>query len=292
MPFITSKFNPAEPVNIYYEDWGKGQPIVLIHGWPVSHEMWEYQMTELPSRGFRCIAYDRRGFGRSDKPWSGYDYGSLAGDLKALLEALDLKDVILVGFSMAGGELVRYCSQYGCDRIGKLVLLSSIAPYLLKTDDNTEGVPQEMFDDIASEIRKDRPAFLSGFGKQFFGVNWTNHAVSPEVLDWMQVLALNGSLRTTLECLRSFSETDLRKEMKSITVPTLIIHGDSDKTVPIKTSGEQAARLLPGAIFKVYEGAPHGLFITNKDELTADLEMFIKEGSVTDFEMHETVSTF
>ncbi len=283
MPYITSKKNSEAPVKIYYEDLGKGEPVVLIHGWPVSHEMWEYQLTRLPEEGFRCIAYDRRGFGKSDRPWNGYDYTTLAKDLRALLEELELERVTLVGFSMAGGEVVRYCSQYNCERVSKVVLVSSIAPFMLKNDSNPDGVPLEMFDEMVRQLQNDRPAFLSAFGKQFFGVNWATHPVSSDLLGWMQGLALPSSPRATLECLRAFAGTDLRREMQSIKVPTLIIHGNGDKTVPFAPTGQQAAKLIPGAVLKVYEDAPHGLFITEKEELTKDLIDFINSGTVTSF---------
>jgi len=280
MPFIKSQQKGQDPVKIYYEDWGNGKPLVLIHGWPVSHEMWEYQSTVLPYHGFRCIQYDRRGFGNSDKPWNGYDYSSLAADLKALLDELDLKDVTLVGFSMAGGEVVRYCSLYDCERISNVVLVSSIVPYMLKTDNNTEGVPQEVFDKMINDILNDRPAFLTEFGKTFFGETLINHPVSSEVLEWMHGLALRGSMRATIECLKSFSSTDFRNELKYVKVPTLVVHGDADKTVPIKATSEEVARLMPGAVYKRYEGAPHGLFVIEKEQLTVDIIQFVNEGTV------------
>jgi non-heme chloroperoxidase len=287
MPYLKSQKDP-QAVNIYYEDWGTGKPVVLIHGWPVSHEMWEYQMTILPRHGFRCIAYDRRGFGKSDKPWNGYDYTTLAGDLNALLEALDLRDVTLVAFSMAGGEAIRYCTLFQDERVSKIILVSSIVPYMLKTETNPEGIDKKAFDDNINELVNDRPAFLSSFGKTFFGETLVNRPVSTETLDWMQGLALQGSPRATIECLKSFSQTDFRDELTSIAIPTLIIHGDADKTVPILPTSEQAAHLIPDATYKRYEGAPHGLFLTDKEELTADIIQFIQEGTVAlNFEEQE-----
>lgn len=293
MPYIKSQGAGNAPVNIYYEDWGSGKPVVLIHGWPVSHEMWEYQATALVQQGFRVISYDRRGFGQSDKPWSGYDYSSLATDLKALLDELDLKEVNLVGFSMAGGEVVRYCSLFNCSRLSKVALISSIAPFLLKTDTNPDGVDKEMFVDMIKQIQQDRPAFLASFGKTFFGQSFVSHPVSSEILDWMQGLALRGSLRATIECMKSFAQTDFRSEMISIKVPALIIHGDSDKTVPIKPTGEQAAAMMPDAVFKRYEGAPHGLFITEKEQLARDLISFVNEGTISlDFQYSDEQFVF
>ena len=285
MPFIQSEKNTGKPVNIYYEDYGKGQPVVLIHGWPVDHKMWEYQVNELPKHGMRVIAYDRRGFGMSDKPWSGYDYTTLAGDLKAVLDELDLHDVVLVGFSMGGGEVARYCSLYNSERVAKIALVSSVTPYLLKTDTNPDGVEQEMFDQMATQLQNDRPAFLANFGKQFFGVEWMSHPVSNQILDWIQSLALCGSPKATLECLHAFSQTDFRDDVASINVPALIIHGDGDKTVPIDTSGRQSAVLIKNSTFKIYDGAPHGLFITEKENLNTDLINFINGTSVSDYTM-------
>lgn len=275
MAFIESKNSNSAPVKIFYQDLGEGKPVVLIHGWPLNSDSWEYQLNELPAHGYRVIAYDRRGFGKSDKPWGNYGYDTLAGDLKALLDELDLREVTLVGFSMAGGEVIRYLTLYGTERIAKIALVSSIIPYILKTNDNPEGVPQEMFDEFENQLRDDRPKFLATFGKQFYGDSLLSPSVSSEMLDWTQMMALTGSGKATLECLKSFSTTDFRKELRSIKIPVLIIHGEDDKTVPIKTAGQQAAQLLPDAEYVVYDGAPHGLFITEKEKLTADLVNFI-----------------
>jgi pimeloyl-ACP methyl ester carboxylesterase len=275
MPYITASVTSETPVNIFYQDWGNGKPVILIHGWPVCHNMWEYQMNVLPKNGIRVIAYDRRGFGKSDKPWDGYDYDTLAADLKALIDELDLDNVTLVGFSMGGGEVARYLSLYGSNRIEKAVFVSSIVPFLLQTDSNPNGVPQEMFDGMEEKLTMDRPDFLAAFGKQFFGVTFLNNAVSQPLLDWMQMLALEGSLRATVECLKAFATTDFRDDMLKINGPTLIIHGASDQTVPIEPTGKQAANAIANAVFIVYDGEPHGLFITQKERLTKDLLAFI-----------------
>ena len=245
--------------------------------------MFEYQMTQLPQQGLRCIAYDRRGFGKSSKTWEGYDYNTLADDLKALLEKLDLNDVTLVGFSMGGGEVARYFSRHGGARVSKVVLLGSVTPYMLQTDDNPNGVPREQFEQMAEKIKDDRPAFLADFSKVFFGVNLISHPVSQPYLAWCQMLTTLGSPKATLECLWSFAETDFRPDMKHIKVPTLIIHGDSDKTVPIEPTGQQAAKMIPDAKYIVYEGAPHGFFYTEKDKLNRDLVEFILEPSAIPF---------
>lgn len=274
MPFIQSK-NNNETINIYYEDLGKGKPIVLIHGWPLSGSMWEYQLTQLPQKGLRCIAYDRRGFGRSDRPASGYDYNTMAGDLKALLDQLDLDDVTLVGFSMGGGEIAKYFSLYGGVRVSKVVLVSAVVPYMLKTDSNPNGVPQEEFDKMGKAMSEDRPTFLEGFNKDFYGVSLINHPVSEAYLNSALNKAMDASPIATIECAKAFSSTDFRQDVVKINVPTLIIHGAEDKTVPIKPTGEESAKLISGSVLKVYEGAPHGLWFTEKDKLNKDLVDFI-----------------
>ncbi len=275
MPYIkTAPDASGNAVNLFYEDLGTGKPVVFIHGWPLNHEMWEYQLSELPLHNLRCIAYDRRGFGKSDRPLKNYDYDTLAADLKALLDQLDLTKVTLVGFSMGGGEIARYIGKYGTDRIEKVVLVSSVTPFRLKTADNPDGAEKATFDETVRKISEDRPAFLVGFGKKFYGVDESNQAVSQPLLDWNQALCLMSSARASMDCVRSFSETDFRKDVQKINVPTLIIHGDADKIVPVMASKKTAA-LLPTAKYVIYEGAPHGLFITQKDRLNADLMDFV-----------------
>lgn len=275
MPFIKSVQNNNKPVKIYYEDYGKGKPVVFIHGWPLSGSMWEYQVTQLPQQGLRCITYDRRGFGKSDRPFDGYDYDTLAGDLKSLLEELDITDVTLVGFSMGAGEIAKYFSLYGGKRVSKVVIVSGVTPYMLKTDSNPEGVPQEEFDKMAKAMIEDRPAFMENFNKDFFSVSLTNHPVSDAFLANSLTKVMDASPIATLECAKSFSSTDFRKDVVKINVPTLIIHGNNDKTVPVKPTGEESARLIKGARFIIYEGAPHGLWYTEKDKLNQDLIDFI-----------------
>jgi pimeloyl-ACP methyl ester carboxylesterase len=275
MNFIKSQNPDGTPVNLYYEDWGTGKPVVFIHGWPLDHQMWEHQTRVLPEMGLRCIAYDRRGFGKSDKPWDGYDYDVFADDLKAVLDQLNLEDVTLVGFSMGGGEVVRYFSRHGGNRVSKVVLLASITPFTLQTDSNPDGVPLETLHEMIANIQEDRASFLTGFAKMFYGVTLISHQVSQATLDWNLVLAMQASPKATVDCIHAFGETDFRTEMHTVNVPTLVIHGDSDKIVPIEATGQQAARLIPGAKYIVYEDAPHGLFITHKEELNADLLEFI-----------------
>ena len=275
MPFIKSTIINAEPVNIYYEDLGNGQPLVFIHGWPLSGAMWEYQVTELTNKGFRCITYDRRGFGKSDKPYSGYDYGTMAGDLKTLIDELDLEDVTLIGFSMGGGEVAKYFKHYGDAHIAKVILVSSVLPYMLKTDDNPDGVPQAIFDDIAKGIKNDRPAFMENFAKVFFGVATAKQPVSDAFLANNLTRVMEASPIATLECVNAFASTDFREDVIKINVPTLVIHGDGDNIVPIKATGERSAELIKDASFIIYPGAAHGLWYTEKEQLNKDILAFL-----------------
>jgi non-heme chloroperoxidase len=276
MQFITTKDSSSgEAVRIAYSDYGKGKPVILLHGWPLSREMWEYQLEALVNAGLRVIKYDRRGFGKSGKPWDGYDYDSLTEDLRALIEELDLRDVTLVGFSMGGGEVARYFGRYGADRIQKVVLISSVTPYLAKSNDNPEGVDPSVFAEMVSSLEEDRVGFLDEFGKKFFGVNLISRPVSAPLLEYYRMLASFASARSTKQCALSFANTDFREDLKKITVPTLIIHGDADKTVPIAESSHRTAKLIPGADYRVYEGAPHGLFYTHREQLNEDLVSFI-----------------
>lgn len=278
MPFIKTQ----DGTNIFYREFGQGRPLILIHGWPLNGDMWEYQVPALVAGGNRVITYDRRGFGRSDQPWTGYDYDTFADDLAALIDGLDLRDVSLVGFSMGGGEIARYIGRHGTARLSKAVLISAVTPYMLKTADNPDGVDRSVFDEIVEGLNEDRPHFLAGFGKSFFGVGLISQPVSQEILDWAQVHALKASPKGTLDCVRAFSETDFRADLAKFDIPTLIIHGDDDQTVPIDSSGRLAARLIKGAILKEYPGAPHGLFITDKDQLAADLATFVGSGTITE----------
>ncbi len=287
MTFVESLSSTSEkPVKLFVQDVGQGKPVVFISGWPLSSEMWEYQFNVLPKHFIRCIGYDRRGFGKSDKPWDGYDYDTLASDLNAILEELDLYEVTLVGFSMGGGEVVRYLSKYGDKRIARIALVSSVVPFMLKTDNNPDGLPKEMFDGFVESSEDDRPKFLTEFAKSFYGNSFLNANVSDEILAWHNALALQASGRATSRCIRSFSETDFRADLAEIKVPVLIIHGDADKTVPIEVSGQKTAELLPAAQYIVYEGAPHGLFITEKERLNKDLVNFI--GGIAHEESNQT----
>ena len=265
----------GEAINLFYEDWGQGNPVVLIHGWPLDHTMWEHQAMALAEAGHRVIAYDRRGFGKSSRPWGGYNYDTFAADLNAVLTELNLTNVTLVGFSMGGGEIARYIGRFGQSRLARVAFVSAVTPYLLQTDDNPDGVPQEAFDGMLAGIKKDRFDFMQVFGKGFYGVGLLNQPVSQAVLDWNQTVVSLASPKATYDCVKAFSATDFRHDLAKVTVPTLVIHGDEDATVPLPNSGARTAKMIAGAEYKVYNGEPHGLFFTAKDKLTEDLLAFI-----------------
>lgn len=280
MPFIStnsvSLSGSSEEVNIFYQDIGRGKPVVLIHGWPSNYQMWEYQLNELPKHNIRVISYDRRGFGLSSRPWDGYDYDTFASDLKLLLEELDLTDVTLVGFSMGGGEVARYLSKYNSDgRVTKAVFAASVTPYLLKTDDNDKGLPQDMFDTMQEQIEEDRPKFMADFNKTFFGVGIFNHPASTEFLKHNECLTLQSSGYSTIKAMQAWSRTDFRSDLATIQIPTLIIHGKDDKTVPIDASGDETAKIITHAEYIVYDDAPHGLFYTHKHKFNEDIVEFV-----------------
>lgn len=263
--------------DIYYKDWGHGKPVILLHGWPLSSDMWDPQAMALAESGYRAIAYDRRGFGRSGQSWSGYDYDTLSDDLATVMEATDAtRDVTLVGFSMGGGEVARYMSRHNGRGVARAALVASIVPYMLKTTDNPEGTPQSVFDDIANAIRKDRANFFhKTFMPQFFGVGLLSQPVSAETIDLATATAMMAGLKPTLACAEAFAHTDFRADLAAFRVPTLIIHGTSDKTVPIDAAGRAAASGIADSTLIEYEGAPHGLNVTDSDRLTADLLTFI-----------------
>jgi pimeloyl-ACP methyl ester carboxylesterase len=272
MPFITTE----DETRLYYNDWGHGRPVVLIHGWPLNADMWEYQATFLAEHGHRVITYDRRGFGRSDKPWNGYDYDTLAADLNTVMETLHVQDAVVVGFSMGGGELARYLTRHDRTRVGRAVLLSAVTPYLLKTPDHEDGVDAAVFEQMIAGLLSDRPHFLANFGKTFFGAGILNFSVSTEIMQWALSMALQGSLHATVQCARSFSQTDFRADMASFTMPTLVIHGDADATVPIDVSAKATVAMIPHAELREYAGAPHATFFAEKDRLNADLLNFAR----------------
>lgn len=273
----TDKYIITAPnVKLYLKDYGEGKPVILIHGWPLSNEMWEYQIASLVENNFRVIAYDRRGFGKSSQPWDGYSYDALTDDLNAIIEQLELKEVSLVGFSMGGGEVVRYFSRFHGKNVVKAVLISSVVPFLPQTEDNPEGRPKEKIQATATKIKEDRIGFIDDFGKTFFGVSIINKPLSTPLLEYYRMLCSFASPRATLECAKSFSTTDFREELATINVPTLIIHGNADEIVPIKISSDKASKLIKDNTYLVYNDAPHGLFYTEKDRLNKDLLVFLK----------------
>ncbi|GAB3573134.1 alpha/beta fold hydrolase [Hymenobacter daeguensis] len=261
-------------LHVHYTDLGQGPAIVLMHGWPATHAMWEYQLAELPKHGYRVVAHTRRGFGLSDHPWDGYDYDTMADDLKAVLDHLDLQDVTLVGFSMGGGEVARYMSRHHGARVAKVAFISAVTPFLLQSEASPDGVPQQIFDMFESAINANRFGFLTDFARLFFGVGPFNPAVDQPTLDWMQSICQTASPRATTECIHAYSATDFRADLATIQVPTLVIHGREDKIVPIAAGGARVPDFVPQAQFIPYEGAPHGLFLTEKKRLNRDLLAF------------------
>lgn len=272
MPYVTTQDN----TKLYYKDWGTGRPIILIHGWPLNADGWDDIAMPLVDAGFRTIAYDRRGFGRSEQPWGGYDYNTLADDLAAVIEATGATDAAIVGFSMGGGEVARYLSRHSGKNVSQAVLVSSVVPYMLQTSDNPNGVPEAQFAAMGAGMKKDRAEFFSAFFKSFYGVGLIKHPVSDAVVENSVDIAMQASLKATLACAEAFGMTDFRPDLASFTVPTLIIHGTADQTVPIDATGRATAAALPQAKFIEYDGAPHGVFATDKERLTADLLAFLQ----------------
>jgi pimeloyl-ACP methyl ester carboxylesterase len=267
MNIVTTK----DKTELYVKDWGSGQPVILIHGWPLSADSWDDQAMAIAQAGYRAIAYDRRGFGRSSQPWSGYDYDTLSDDLAEVMAQTQAQDAILVGFSMGGGEVARYMSRHNGKSVAKTALISSVLPYRLKTPDNPLGTEQAAFDKTALALNEDRPKFFTEFFKRFFGVTQTEQPVSEELLQWARSVSMQASLKATLACAKSFSSTDFRGDLAAFKVPTLIIHGTEDKTVPIDASSRAAAKGIKHSKLVEYDGAPHGLFATHKARLNADL---------------------
>ncbi|WP_276353864.1 alpha/beta fold hydrolase [Cohnella caldifontis] len=273
MPYVEG----VDSTRLFYKDWGSGQPVVFVSSVYLGTEMWEYQLPYLASRGMRCIAYDRRGHGRSDSPWDGYDYDTLADDLAALISHLDLRDVILVGHSMGGGEVVRYLTRYGSDRIAKIALISASAPFPMKTEDNPDGIELDLFLKGLEIMNQDRPKWLAENAAPFFALDVPENNVSPEMVHWLVQVCLQCSPRAMDACNHTFFTTDLRQEMRRISVPALIIHGDRDVSAPFELCGIKSAQLVPNNRFIVYEDAAHGLFVTHADRLNADLLAFANE---------------
>lgn len=274
MPYIQSKSENNQ--QFYYEDFGSGQPIILIHGWPLSGKSWELQIPPLVEAGYRVISYDRKGFGKSSVSSSGYDYDGLTKDLHEIITELDLKNVILFGFSMGGGEVVRYLTNYGAENVDKVALISSIIPIVKQTEDNPAGVPEKDLIGILDSVKKDRVTFLAGFHKNFYNFGLLKHSVSEEHLHYDWSISSHASPLATLKTAESWAGTDFRPELKNVTVKTLIVHGDADQIVPIDTAGKQAAAGISDNVFKIISDAPHGLNVTHAEELNEILIDFLK----------------
>jgi len=262
---------------IYYKDWGQGQPILFCHGWPLNSDSWESTMIAMVDKGFRCIAHDRRGHGRSSQPSNGNDMDTYAADLSQLIEKLNLRNLILVGFSAGGGEVARYVGRHGTSRVSKIVLVSAVPPLMLKTKENPIGMPITAFNKMRLNSLKNRSQFYQDIaGGPFFGANRPNSKVPQGAIDafWFQGMMAGG--KNTYECIKAFSETDFTEDLKKIDVPTLIIHGDDDQIVPIGASASKSAKIVKNAILKVYPGAPHGLYVTHANQFNKDLWDFLK----------------
>ena len=273
MSFITTK----DGTQIYYKDWGAGQPVVFSHGWPLNSDSWEAQMFLLASNGYRAIAHDRRGHGRSSQPWGGNDMDTYADDLAGLIQKLDLRDAFLVGFSTGGGEVARYIGRHGTKRVAKAALISAVPPLMLKTAANPGGLPIAVFDEIRAGSHANRAQLYKDIASgPFFGFNRPGAKVSQGMIDWFWLQGMQAGHKNTFDCIKAFSETDFTGDLKKFDVPTLIVHGDDDQIVPIDAAGRAAAKLVRNSTLKVYGGAPHGLTDTHKDQLNEDLLAFLK----------------
>ena len=274
-----STFTTRDDAEIFFKDWGAGQPVVFSHGWPLTADAWDAQMVFLGEHGHRVIAHDRRGHGRSDQTWDGNDMDAYADDLAELIETLDLRDVILIGHSTGGGEVARYIGRHGTRRVAKAVLLGAVPPLMLKTAANPNGTPIEAFDQIRASVRTNRSQFFRDLAVPFYGYNRKDAHVSQGIVDAFWLQGMQGGIKGELDCIKQFSETDFSEDLKKFDVPTLIAHGDDDQIVPIATSALLSVKLVKNATLKIYPGGPHGLATTRSDELNADLLQFIQSGA-------------
>ena len=275
-----TRVKTKDGVELYVKEWGTGRPVVMMHGWPLSSDTFDDLGMALADAGFRGVAYDRRGFGRSDQPWRGYDYDTLADDLAAVIEQTDARQATLLGFSMGGGEVARYLTRYPDNDVTGAILIASVVPYMLKADDNPAGVPQDVFDQMSEALQTDRAKFWATFFAQFYGVGILDRPVSDEVVDWSWTMAMQAGLKATLACAEAFSTTDFRPDLASFKVPTLIIHGTDDQTVPIDTSARQAAAAISQSTLIEYDGAPHGLLASHKVAVRDDVLRFLGAPSI------------
>jgi non-heme chloroperoxidase len=272
----SNKTTTKDGTEIYYKDWGKGPVVTFSHGWPLSSDAWDGQMLFLVQNGFRVVAHDRRGHGRSSQASSGNDMDGYADDLAAVIEALDLKDATLVGHSTGGGEVVRYIARHGTKRASKAVLIAAVPPIMLKTAANPEGLPMEVFDNMRSGLMKDRSQFYKDLATQFYGANRPGAKVSQGILDQFWLWSMQAGLKNAYESIKAFSETDFTEDLKKIDVPTLVMHGEDDQIVPVKDAAKKSAKLIKGAKEIYYPGAPHGLTATLQDQVNADLLAFLR----------------
>jgi len=270
--FVTTR----DGTQIYYKDWGSGQPVLFSHGWPLNSDSWEAQMLFVAQNGFRAVGHDRRGHGRSTQPWDGNEMNTYADDLAMLIETLDLRDVVLVGFSTGGGEVTRYIGRHGTDRVAKVALISAVPPLMLKTDRNPGGLPVEIFNGIRAGVIKDRSQFYQDLSAAFYGANRPNSRATQGMRDAFWLQGMQAGHRNQLECIKAFSETDFTEDLKKFDMPTLIVHGDDDQIVPIDAAGRASARLIRGSTLKVYPDAPHGITDTHREELSADILAFLR----------------
>ena len=271
----TSRITTTDGTEIYYKDWGTGQPVVFSHGWPLTADAWDGQMQFLASHGYRCIAHDRRGHGRSSQPWTGNEMDTYADDLAALVEALDLRDAIHVGHSTGGGEVARYIGRHGTGRVAKAVLISAVPPLMLKTAANPGGLPIEVFDGIRAAVLADRSQCFRDLTQPFYGANRPGATVSQGVKESFWLQGMQSGIKNAFDCIKAFSETDFTDDLKKFDIPTLILHGDDDQIVPIGASAMQSSKLIPGATLKVYPGFSHGMCTLNQDQINRDLLAFI-----------------
>ena len=272
----TGRVKTKDGTQIFYKDWGSGQPVVFSHGWPLTADAWDDQMWYVVSNGFRAIAHDRRGHGRSSQPWDGNDMNTYADDLAAVIEQLDLRDVVLVGHSTGGGEITRYMGRHGTDRVAKAVLVGAVPPLMLKTDANPEGLPRSVFDEIRAGVERDRSQYWMDLSAPFYGANRKGSTVSQGLRDAFWLMCMTVGFKAAYDCIKAFSETDFTEDCKKIDVPTLIIHGDDDQIVPIVAAANKSSKLIKNCTLNVYKGAPHGLTATHQDEFNADLLAFLK----------------